>query len=82
MDEGTRLDFMGLTPIRDSMEIRRKRGVAEDLGLLVLSIFGEGEGVVCSSTAAKDEESVAQVFTKLRITGGGGWWRRRRRERG
>lgn len=58
------------------MKILRQRSVSKDLGLLVLGVFGEREGVVSGGAAENDESAIAEVLTKLGIEGGGGWWRR------
>lgn len=51
------------------MKVFRKRGVFEELGFLVLSIFREGEGVVGGDATAEEEEGVSDVLTDF---GGGG----------
>lgn len=56
------------------MEVLGERGVAEELGLLVLGVVREGEGVVGRGAAEEDEGGVAQVLADLggRGRGGGG----------
>lgn len=58
------------------MKILRQRSVSEDLGLLVLGVFGEREGVVSGGAAENDESAIAEVLTKLGVEGGGRRWRR------
>lgn len=53
------------------MKILRQRSVSEDLGLLVLRVFGKREGVVSGGAAENDESTIAEVLTKLGIEGGG-----------
>lgn len=45
------LDLVGPAPVRDGVELLRERGVAEDLGLLVLGVLGKWERVVGGGTA-------------------------------
>lgn len=49
------------------MEVVRERSVAEEAGLLVLGIIGEGEGVVGRGAAAEEEGGVAQVLAELGV---------------
>lgn len=61
------------------MEILGERSVSEDLGLLVLGVLGEREGVVSGGAAEHDEGAIAEVLTELGIERGR---RRRRRNSG
>lgn len=45
---------MGLGPVGDRVEVIGERGVAEELGLFVLSVGGEGEGVVGDGAGEED----------------------------
>lgn len=49
------LDLVGPTPVGDGMEVFGQRGVAEDLGLLVLGVIGERKGVVGGGAAEEEE---------------------------
>lgn len=62
---------MGPAPIGDGVEILGQGGVAEELGLLVLGVGGEGEGVVGGGGAAEDEHGVADVLADLGVGGRG-----------
>lgn len=68
------LDFVSAAPVGYSVEVGRKRGVAEKLGFFVPGVFREGEGVVGGGAAAEGEKGVSDVFAKFGIGGGSGWW--------
>lgn len=62
---------MGPAPIGDGVEILRQGGVAEELGLLVLGVLREREGVVGGGGATEEEHGVADVLADLGIGGRG-----------
>lgn len=66
------MDLVGPTPVGNGVEVIGQRGVTEELGLFVLGVFGEGEGVVRGDAAADEEGGVADVLTELGFGGGGG----------
>lgn len=73
------LDLVRAAPVRDGVEVFGQRGVAEDLGLLVLGILREREGVVGGRAAEEDQRSVAHVLAELCVAGVGvgcGEWAR------
>lgn len=70
------LDLVGPTPVGDGVEVVREWGVTEELGLFVLGVIGEREGVVSGGAAEDDEGGVAKVLAEL------GVGRRGRRRRG
>lgn len=77
MEENPSLDLVGPAPVGNGVEVVGERGVAEEVGLFVLGVFGEGEGVVGGDAAAEEEGGVAEVFAELGGGGGGGggeWW--------
>lgn len=63
------LDLVSAAPVGDSVEVFGQRGVAEDLGLLMLGVLREGEGVVGGSAAEDEQRRVAQVLAELGVTG-------------
>lgn len=58
---------MGPAPVGHGVEVFGQRGITEDLGLLVLGVFGEWEGIVCGGAAEYEESSVAQILADFSI---------------
>lgn len=54
------------------MQVLRQRRVPEDLGLLVLGVVGQREGVVGGGAAEEEEGRVPRVLAGFGIGGGAG----------
>lgn len=63
------LDLVRAAPVGDGVEVFGQRGVAEDLGLLVLGVLREGERVVGGRAAEEDQRGVAHVLAELGVAG-------------
>lgn len=57
------------------MEVFGERRVPEELGLLVLGVFREREGVVSGDAAEGEEGGVTEVLAQLGVGGRGRRWR-------
>ncbi|KAM2878900.1 hypothetical protein FF1_014457 [Malus domestica] len=63
--ENPGLDLVGPAPVGDGVEVLRQRSIPENLGLFMLGVLGEKEGVVGGGGAEQDEGGVAQVLAEL-----------------
>lgn len=72
LEEDSGVYLVGATPVGNRVEVVGKRGVAEDLGLLVLGIRREGEGIVGGGAAPDEEDKVAGILSEFGVGVGGG----------
>ncbi|KAK3012678.1 hypothetical protein RJ639_009874 [Escallonia herrerae] len=74
LEEDPGLNLVGPAPVGHGVEVIGQRSVAEEVGFLVLGVFGEGEGVVGGGGGGGKEGGVAKVFKEFGggVGGGGG----------
>lgn len=60
---------MGTTPVGDCVEVIGQRSISEDLGFLVLGVFGERKGIVGGGAGEKNKCCVAKVLAELGVRG-------------